>query len=116
MSKFAVEVVYYGVQLQTFVNVDDTAVFFEAIPNAMAHHVGANTISLRSSGSKIKRLKGCVPVCRYETKLPLFVIFEGEPNGPIEKLSMHSYRAKFMVAVSQKAGWTKVSKYGLKTF
>lgn len=76
---------YCDVPPDMFVNMDETAVYFEAKENRTVHFKGENTISIRSTGSNSKRLSVCVAVSSNGCKLPLFFIFKGQPNGRIEK-------------------------------
>ena len=89
---------------QLFVNMDETAVFFESKPNATIHHTGANTVSIRCSGSSNKRMTVCVAVASNGCKLPLFVIFKGEPNGRIER-SLPQILPRGIYGCCQAKGW-----------
>ena len=69
-----------NVQPSMFVNMDETAVFFESKPNSTIHQTGANTVAIRCSGSSNKHMTVCVAVASNGYKLPLFVIFKGAPG------------------------------------
>lgn len=76
---------YSTVPSSMFVNMDETAIFFEARSKSTVHRTGARTVSARESGSNSRRLTACVSVACDGTKLPLFLIFKGKPNGRIEQ-------------------------------
>lgn len=106
-QKFVVQRVRYGLKPQMFVNMVVTAVFFEAKAGSTAHHVDLDTILVHCSEINTRRLTECVSVCHDGTKLPLFVIFNGEQNGRMEKTLTQSYQVEWMGAVSRKAEWIK---------
>lgn len=85
-----------------FENMNETAGSFESKPNSKVHHDGANIISVRCSGRNTRRLTGCVSFCSDVTRLPLFFIFKGEPNGHIEETSTQSYQNEFILL------WVKI--------
>lgn len=67
-----------------FVNMDKTAVFFEAEQKRTVHYEGENTISIKIIGRNSRRMPVCVAVLSNAAKLPLFLIFIGQPGGCIE--------------------------------
>ena len=64
---------------------DETAVYFESRPRRTVHATGARTVPIRAPGRSNQRLTACLSVAADGTKLPLFVILRGEPDGRIEK-------------------------------
>jgi hypothetical protein len=68
----------HGLDLRNFVNMDQTAVWFEMKSSTTVDTVGARTVSVRDSGSGTKRCTVCLAVAADGTKLPPFVIFKGK--------------------------------------
>lgn len=68
----------HGIDLKYFINMDQTAVYFEMKSNTTVHEVGARTISVRESGSNSKRATIVLAVAADGTKLPPFVVFKGK--------------------------------------
>jgi hypothetical protein len=66
----------HGLQLKYFINMDQTAVYFEMKGNTTVHAKGEKTISVRDSGAS-KRATVCVAVAADGTRLPPFVVFKG---------------------------------------
>lgn len=85
ISKSAVQGIYYGLQPQIFVNIDETAGFLEGKPNSAVLYAGANTTSVCCYEINTRHVAACMSVCRDGTKLPTFFVFIAEPNGHIEK-------------------------------
>ena len=67
----------HGLDLRNFVNMDQTAVWFEMKSSTTVDLTGARTVSIRDSGSNTKRCTVCLAVAADGTKLPPFVIFKG---------------------------------------
>ena len=61
-------------------------------------------LSVRHGSSANKRCTVCVTVAADGTRLPLFVIFKGSPNGPIAK-SLQDIIPKGMYGCMQVKGW-----------
>lgn len=72
-----------------FVNMDETAEYFEAKPKSTVHPSGANTIPIRCTGSSNQCLRAYVTVASDGTKLSLFLNFKGKPHGRIEVTLHH---------------------------
>lgn len=72
---------YINVLLSMSVNMDEPALFFEARVRSTKHHTGARSISIRASGSSNGRMSACVSIACDGTKLPLFLLFKGKPDG-----------------------------------
>jgi hypothetical protein len=68
----------HGMELKYFINMDQTAVYFEMKTTTTVHEVGAKTVSIRESGSNSKRATICLAVAADGTKLPPFVVFKGK--------------------------------------
>ncbi len=67
-----------------FVNMDETAFFFDCKPKRAVYMKGDKTVSIRVGGGTGKRPTLCLPVAFDGTKLPLFVIFKATPCGLVE--------------------------------
>jgi hypothetical protein len=70
----------HGIDLKYFINMDQTAVYFEMKSNTTVHKIGARTVSVQESGSNSKRATIVLAVAADGTKLPPFVVFKGK-NG-----------------------------------
>jgi hypothetical protein len=68
----------HGMELKYFINMDQTAVYFEMKTTTTVHEVGAKTVSVRKSGSNSKRATIVLAVAADGTKLPPFVVFKGK--------------------------------------
>lgn len=68
----------HGIDLRNFINMDQTAVWFEMKSSTTVDLVGARTVAVRDSGSNSKRCTVCLAVAADGTKLPPFVIFKGK--------------------------------------
>jgi DDE superfamily endonuclease len=87
-----------------FVNMDETAVFYESSPTTTINAKGENTISIRCTGSNSKRMTVCVS-CAYDgTKLPLFLVFKGKAGARIEK-NLQNELGDGVIACCQEKGW-----------
>ena len=87
-----------------FVNMDETAVYFDTHHNYTVNEKGAKTVSVRHGCSNNKRCTVCITVAADGTKLPLFVIFKGAINGPIAN-SLHQIMPAGMHGCTQIKGW-----------
>ena len=74
----------HGLDLRNFVNMDQTAVWFEMKSATTVDTVGARTVSVRDSGSNSKRCTVCLAVAADGTKLPPFVIFKGKTKFTLQ--------------------------------
>ena len=68
-----------------FVNMDQTAVYLNCPPKRTVDGKGKKIISIRVRGTASMRFTLCIAVAMDGTKLPLFVICKGKPNGNVEK-------------------------------
>jgi hypothetical protein len=100
-SRFAEGGSLHGVELRNFVNMDETAVYFESKSNTTVSRRGVKTVPERDSGSNAKRCTVCVAVAADGTKLPLFFVFKGSPNARIEE----RIRKAGILGTVQPAGW-----------
>lgn len=66
-----------------FVNMAETAVFFEVKLRETVNINGSHAVSGRESDSN-RSLTACVYVASDETKLFMFLLFKGKPGGRIE--------------------------------
>jgi hypothetical protein len=71
----------HGMDLKYFINMDQTAVYFEMKSTTTVHEKGARTVSVRESGSNSQRATIVLAVAADGTKLPPFVVFKGEFVG-----------------------------------
>jgi transposase-like protein len=67
----------HGMDLKYFINMDQTAVYFDMKSTTTVHEKGARTVSVRESGSNSKRATIVLAVAANGTKLPPFVVFKG---------------------------------------
>lgn len=104
MQKFTTTGSYSCVQPKMFVNMDESAVYFEAKSSTTVHPTGSNSVPIRCSGSNSRRLTVCVSVASDGTKLPLFLIFKGAPNGKIEK-NLSNILPSNVFGCCQSKGW-----------
>lgn len=84
-----------------FLNMDQTAVFYESKPSKIVAKKGANTVSCRDSGSNARRCTVCVTVAADGTKLPPFFIFKGKPGARLEQ----GFLEQGIPACCQEKGW-----------
>jgi DDE superfamily endonuclease len=68
----------HGLDPKYFINMDQTAVWFEMKSSTTVDVLGAQTVSVRDSGSNSKRCTVCLAVAADGTKLPPFVVFKGK--------------------------------------
>jgi hypothetical protein len=69
----------HGMDLKYFLNMDQTAVYFEMKSSTTTvHPAGARTVSIRDSASNSKRATVVLAVAADGTKLPPFVVFKGK--------------------------------------
>ena len=87
-----------------FVNMDETAVYFDTHHNYTISEKGAKTVSVPRGSSVNKRCIVCIAVAADGTKLPLFVIFKGAVNGPIVN-SLAQIMPVGMYGCIQPKGW-----------
>lgn len=77
------------------------------------HLTGCNSVAIRGSGSSNHRMTVCITVVSDGTKLPLFVISQGQPMELIEKIFLRMYQTVSIIAANHKGGWINVEwKYG----
>ena len=68
-----------------FVNMDQTAIYFEPKLNTTLSERGLRTVSIRCSGSNQHRLSAFLSVSADGRKLAPFLVFKAAPNGHIER-------------------------------
>jgi hypothetical protein len=71
----------HGMDLKYFINMDQTAVYFEMKSSTTVNEVGARTVSIRDSASNSKRATIVLAVAADGTKLPPFVVFKGKSHS-----------------------------------
>jgi DDE superfamily endonuclease/Tc5 transposase DNA-binding domain len=67
-----------------FINMDQTAVYFESKSKCIVAKKGARSVCARDSGSDAKRCTIVVTVAADGTKLPPFFVFKGQPGKKTE--------------------------------
>lgn len=88
-------------QPRFFINMDQTAVFFEAKSSTTVDKKGKSTVSAKDSGSNSKQCTVVVCVAADGTKLPLFFIFKATPGKRVEK----ELEEQGILGCVQKKGW-----------
>ena len=87
------------------VNMDQTAVYLNFSPTRTVKEKGKRTVSIRiGGGSSLLRFTLCVAVAFDGTKIPLFVIFRGQPNGSIEN-KLPNILLEDVYGCVQEKGW-----------
>jgi hypothetical protein len=76
-NRMAVGGSLHGMPLKYFINMDQTAVYFEMKSSTTVHQKGEKTVSVQDSGSNSKRATVVLAVAADGTKLPPFVVFNG---------------------------------------
>lgn len=92
-----------GINQKFFVNMDQTAIYFDSKTRTTVSERGERTVSIRSDSSS-KRITLSVAVAYDGTKLPLFVVFKGQPNGRIEQ-DLPNILPAGMYGCCQKNAW-----------
>jgi len=87
-----------------FINMDETAVYFNPRVHYTIDEMGAETVCVRQGKRATSRLTACVSVAHDGTKLPLFLIFKGAENGPIAK-SLPDILPDGVFGCTQRKGW-----------
>lgn len=75
---------YSYVHSQCYVNMYESAIYFEEKPSATVHSTKSNLVLIRCSESKNRRYTLCFAVASKGTKLPLFFNFKNAPDGKIK--------------------------------
>lgn len=70
---------YENLQRSMFVNMDETANYFETKPARILYPKGCVSVAICGSAIIDYRLKACTAVAIDGSKLPLLVIFKGQP-------------------------------------
>jgi hypothetical protein len=76
-NRMAIGGTLHGMPLKYFINMDQTAVYFEMKSSTTVHQKGERTVSVRDSASNSKRATVVLAVAADGTKLPPFVVFKG---------------------------------------
>ena len=74
-----------GINEHYFVNMDETAVYFDSNYSCIINEKGAKTVSVRDGSTPNKICTVCVTVATDGSKLSRFVIFKGIANRQIAK-------------------------------
>jgi hypothetical protein len=84
-----------------FLNMDQTAIYFEAKTSFVVAKKGSKNVPCRASGSDAKRCTVVVTIAADGTKLPPFFIFKGKPGKQTEK----ALTDKGILCCCQENGW-----------
>lgn len=95
-------------QRNMVVNMDETAIYFANKQIRTVHPLGRNTVAIRGSESRNHRMTACITVASDGIKLPLFVIFKGQPMEKIEKIYLILFRTLCVIAANHKDEWINV--------
>lgn len=76
-NRMAVGGSLHGMPLKYFINMDQTAVYFEMKSSTTVNKKGERTVSVRDSASNSKRATVVLAVAADGTKLPPFIVFKG---------------------------------------
>jgi hypothetical protein len=68
----------HGMPLKYFINMDQTAIYFEMKSSTTVHKKGERTVLVRDSASNLKRATVVLAVVADGLKLPPFVVFKGK--------------------------------------
>jgi hypothetical protein len=75
----------HGMPLKYFINLDQTAIYFEMKSSTTVHKKGERTVLICDSASNSKRTTVVLAVVADGTKFPPFVNFKGNIRGPKNK-------------------------------
>jgi DDE superfamily endonuclease len=75
----------YGLNPKYFLNMDQTAVYFESKSSVVVAPKGKRSVPMRDSGSDAKRATIVVTICAAGDKLEPFFIFKGQPDKKVEQ-------------------------------
>jgi hypothetical protein len=100
-NRFAPGGTLFGTQPKYFLNMDQTAIYFEAKSKTVVAPKGVRTVAIRDSGSNSKRCTVCVTISADGTKLPPFFVFKGVPGAKIERALL----ADNVKGCCQRNGW-----------
>ena len=93
-----------NVEEKLFVNMGETAIYFDTHSNCTVSEKGMRTVSIRRGCSVSKKCTVCIAVAADGTKLPLFVIFKAADNGPVAN-RLHSIMLSGIYGCTQEKGW-----------
>jgi Tc5 transposase DNA-binding domain/DDE superfamily endonuclease len=91
----------YGLNPKYFLNMDQTAVYFESKSSVVVSPKGKRSVPMRDSGSDAKRATIVVTISAAGDKLEPFFIFKGQPDKKVEQ----SLEALGIKGCAQPKGW-----------
>lgn len=94
-----------AVEKSMFVNMDQTPLWFDAIPTTTIEETGARTVFIRSGASSNQRATLAISVAFDGTKLPLFIVFKGKSDGYIARRLQRTRLPEGIIAVVQENAW-----------
>ena len=97
--------IYHNISAKYFVNMDQSAIYYESRPRTTVHLKGEKTISIKSSSGSNHRATICLAVAMDGTKLPPFIIFKAQPGGRIES-NISKYLPTGVYGCVQAKAWT----------
>ena len=71
--------------INKIVNLDETPIWFEMYNKTTIDKIGNKTIKVKTFGSDIERISVLLGILADGEKLPPLIVFQGKPNGTIEK-------------------------------
>lgn len=77
--------IWESLQQNMFLNIDETAIYFENKPTRTVHPAGCNNVVLRGSESSNHRMNACIIDASEGANLPFFVNYKGQPMVQLEK-------------------------------
>ena len=115
-DRFSIGGDLFDVDDSMFVNMDETAVYYESNPTTTINAKGENTIAIRCTGSNSKRMTVYLVHMMGQNYLCLL---SSRENQMVELKRIYKMKLvmKLLLVVKKKAGWMNVQVgYGLKRF
>ena len=103
-NQFQGDGMYKNISPMLVFNMDETGIYFEAIPRTTVDIRGSNTISVRSAKGSNPRVTVCLTVSSTGAKLPLFMIFKAKAGATVEK-SLPDILPQGVVGICQEKAW-----------
>ncbi len=100
-KRFIKEGTLYKLPGRYFLNMDQTAIYFEQKASRVVGKKGEKSVPCRASGSDADRCTVVVTIAADGTKLPPFFIFKGQPGKKVET----TLRGQGVLCCCQQNGW-----------
>lgn len=104
MEKLNAGAEYASIAKNTFVNMDETGVYFEEKMRSTVHARGDNTVHILLQGSRNNWMTACFSIAADGTRLPFLLIFKGTPGGHIARILKDTFILNF--GIVEKNGWS----------